>query len=72
MAREEMPEIEGFQILDRLGAGGMGVVWRAMQLGTRRAVALKVLGTGVLASEKARRMARSVYVVTERFKLSQR
>jgi|DeeseametaMP2100_FD_k123_130714_1 serine/threonine protein kinase len=32
----------------------MGTVWRAVQLGTRREVALKLLASGVFSSDKAR------------------
>ena len=48
-----VPEVEGYEILDRLGEGGMGVVWRATQLGTNRQVALKLLSAGRIGSEKA-------------------
>lgn len=51
----EPPEVEGYEILGPLGAGGMGTVWRAVQKSTRREVALKVLGRGAFASERARR-----------------
>jgi len=47
------PRVEGYEISTRLGEGGMGTVWSAVQLSTRREVALKVLGRGVFASEKA-------------------
>ena len=50
----EMPQIEGYQITGKLGEGGMGTVWRAVQLGTRREVALKLLGSGAFGSDKAR------------------
>ena len=52
-AATRLPQIDGYEVLARLGEGGMGSVWRAVQLSTRREVALKLLGT--LGSDKARR-----------------
>lgn len=43
------PEIPGFRLTGRLGQGGMGVVYRAVQLSVGREVAIKVL-----AGERAR------------------
>ncbi|MCX5655274.1 MAG: serine/threonine protein kinase, partial [Planctomycetota bacterium] len=49
-----LPQVEGYEILGPLGEGGMGIVWRAVQLSTRRPVALKLLRAGGFASSKAR------------------
>ena len=48
------PQIEGYEILSRLGRGGMGIVWRAIQLSTKREVAVKLLEGRRITSEKAR------------------
>lgn len=42
-----------YEIVARLGAGGMGVVYRARQLGMDREVAVKVLATALAADERA-------------------
>ncbi len=51
----EFPHIEGYTITGRLGEGGMGTVWRATQLSTRREVALKLMGARMIGSDQARR-----------------
>jgi WD40 repeat protein/predicted Ser/Thr protein kinase len=48
------PQVEGYQIIGKLGEGGMGTVWRAVQLSTRREVALKLLSPAIIGSDKLR------------------
>src|SRR5439155_14060515 len=60
------PVLEGYQIVERLGSGGMGTVWRAWQLSTRREVALKLLKFGRMASELAKRRFDREVEVTSR------
>jgi hypothetical protein len=48
------PSLDGYAVTGRLGEGGMGVVWRAVQLSTGRTVALKLMGTASFGSERAR------------------
>ena len=45
------PSIEGYVLKEEIHRGGQGIVYRALQLGTKRQVALKVLLEGPFASE---------------------
>ena len=49
-----LPQVKGYRVLDKLGQGGMGTVWRAVQLSTQREVALKLLPSGAFSSERTR------------------
>ena len=44
----EIPSAIGrYQVLDRIGAGGMGTVYKALQPGVNRIVAIKVLSASL-------------------------
>ena len=52
---EALPALRRYTLLEEVGRGGMGVVYKALQLGTKRTVAVKLLAGASYASKSARR-----------------
>jgi serine/threonine protein kinase len=52
---QPIPNIPGYQVQKLIGRGGMGLVYKSVQVSTKRVVALKVLLEGPFATETARR-----------------
>lgn len=50
----KMPEIDGYQLLRRLGAGGMGIVYEAIEMSLQRHVAIKVLSAQLRPNSRVR------------------
>ncbi len=69
VADPDMPTFpEGYELIERLASGGMGVVYRARQVALKREVALKMIRAGVLAGDSAVQRFRMEAEATAGFK----
>ncbi len=63
---ERKPEIPGYRLERRLGAGGMAEVWLATQVSLERLVAVKILSTdGGITTDMAARFEREARVIAK-------
>ena len=61
----DAPEIDGYYITKKLGEGGMGSVWKAVQLGTGRDVAIKTMLMARLSEEAKTRFGLEIEVTAQ-------
>jgi hypothetical protein len=46
------PQIPGYEVIEKIGAGAMGVVWKAKQVSMDRTVAIKILSQRLSQNDK--------------------
>lgn len=61
---DALAEVAGYELLERIGCGGQGEVYRALQHATKRTVALKILRGGLgAAGRRGERFQREVELI---------
>lgn len=64
-SENNFPKFKRFQLLEQVGFGSQGVVYKAIQIGTGRTVALKIIREGIFASpEEQFRFEREVRIIS--------
>ncbi len=59
------PTLEGYDITKKLGQGGMGAVWKAVQIGTGREVAIKTMQMARISEEAKTRFGLEIEVTAQ-------
>jgi len=59
------PQLDGFEFIKPIGRGGMGVVWLATQLATKRKVAVKLLAGHQVDADGAGRFRREIELASQ-------
>jgi len=53
LLREKLPKVEGYEVLEKIGEGGIGSVFKGVHLATNRHVAIKLIETKASSGSKA-------------------
>ena len=62
-AEAPIPDLKGYEIIRRIGDGGMGSVYQAEQHMPRRTVAIKIIRPGAISAQSLRRFEHEAHVL---------